>query len=87
MGENFCPKDPAATAYPQESFTKTSLIPGSLIWQRRETAAKKTLFYQLKVLKDTGRYDAFKLQWHSSYSDPPNHWPIPNHLFWYFQHP
>ncbi|ETI28106.1 hypothetical protein G647_00555 [Cladophialophora carrionii CBS 160.54] len=69
-------------AYPQETFTRTSLIPGSLIWQRRETAARKTLLYQLQVLKDTGRYDAFKLQWHPSYADAPDVWPIPNHLFW-----
>jgi DUF1680 family protein len=73
-------------AYPQETFTQTSLIPGSLIWQRRETAARKTLFYQLQVLKDTGRYDAFKLQWHPSYADAPDVWPIPNHLFWYYSH-
>lgn len=34
------------------------------------------------MLKSTGRYDAFKLKWHPSYSDPPTIWPIPNHLFW-----
>ena len=36
----------------------------------------------LDVLKKTGRYDVFKLEWHSSYNDTPNVWPIPNHLFW-----
>ncbi|KIX96206.1 uncharacterized protein Z520_07984 [Fonsecaea multimorphosa CBS 102226] len=69
-------------AYPQETFVRTSLDPGSLIAQRREVVASKTLVYQLEVLKKTGRYDAFKLQWHPSYGDTPNVWPIPNHLFW-----
>lgn len=34
------------------------------------------------MLKTTGRYDAFKLQWHPFYSHSPNVWPVPNHLFW-----
>lgn len=41
-----------------------------------------TLIYQLNVLKKTGRYDAFKLQWHKVYDQEPEVWPIPNHLFW-----
>ncbi len=41
-----------------------------------------TLLYQLNVLKTTGRYDAFKLKWHECYSDKPDVWPVPNHLFW-----
>ncbi|OAP56874.1 hypothetical protein AYL99_08986 [Fonsecaea erecta] len=69
-------------AYPQETFVRSSLSPGSLIAQKRQVASSTTLRYQLEVLKKTGRYDAFKLQWHPSYSDPPNVWPIPNHLFW-----
>ena len=43
---------------------------------------KNTILYQLNVLKETGRYDAFKLNWHPSYKDKPNVWPVPNHLFW-----
>lgn len=34
------------------------------------------------MLKKTGRYDAFKLKWQDTYNDPPNVWPVPNHLFW-----
>ncbi|KIX01397.1 uncharacterized protein Z518_09123 [Rhinocladiella mackenziei CBS 650.93] len=69
-------------SYPQETFFRTSLISGSLLARRREVVSSNTLLYQLDVLKKTGRYDAFKLQWHPSYSDPPDVWPIPNHLFW-----
>ncbi len=43
---------------------------------------KMARIYQLKVLKETGRYDAFKLKWHPSYSDKPDVWPVLNHLFW-----
>jgi DUF1680 family protein len=42
----------------------------------------RLLFLEHDVLKKTGRYDAFKLKWHPSYSDKPNVWPIPNSLFW-----
>ena len=69
-------------AYPQKSFAQTTIHSGSLIGRRREAVSSTTLLYQLDVLKETGRYDAFKLQWHPSYSDPPNTWPVPNHLFW-----
>lgn len=69
-------------AYPQEIFGRTVLAEGSLVARRREAVASRALSYQLDVLKKTGRYDAFKLQWIPSYGDPPDHWPIPNHLFW-----
>ena len=69
-------------AYPQKSFAQTTIHPGSLVGRRREVVSSSTLLYQLDVLKQTGRYDAFKLQSHPSYNDPPNVWPIPNHLFW-----
>ncbi|KAJ4502054.1 hypothetical protein HRR83_000001 [Exophiala dermatitidis] len=69
-------------SYPQETFLRTSLAPGSLIARRREVVSSNTLLYQLDVLKKTGRYDAFKLKWHPSYSDTPDVWPVPNHLFW-----
>ena len=69
-------------AYPQTCFRCTRLTSDSLIKKRRDAAATTTLLYQLDVLKETGRYDAFKLQWHPSYSDPPDVWPVPNHLFW-----
>jgi hypothetical protein len=69
-------------SYPQTIFPQTNLHPGSLVARRRAAVASNTLKYQLDVLKQTGRYDAFKLQWHPSYNDEPNVWPIPNHLFW-----
>ena len=52
-----------------------------LIYGRREAVAKNTLFFQLDVLKKTGRYDCFKLEWKSVYSELAD-WPVPKHLFW-----
>jgi uncharacterized protein len=69
-------------AYPQESFVHTTVHKDTLIGRRREAIRTTTLRYQLNVLKKTGRYDAFRLNWHPSYNDPPDVWPIPNHLFW-----
>jgi uncharacterized protein len=69
-------------AYPQTCFAATVIDNNSLVGRRREAVIENTLLYQLDVLKKTGRYDAFLLQWHPSYSDPPAVWPIPNHLFW-----
>lgn len=69
-------------AYPQETFSQTAVSPESLLGRRRQVVSSSTLMYQLDVLKQTGRYDAFKLQWHPSYNDTPTVWPIPNHLFW-----
>ena len=69
-------------SYPQKSFAHTTIHGESLVGRRRKTVSSVTILYQLDVLKKTGRYDAFKLQWHPSYNDPPNVWPVPNHLFW-----
>jgi hypothetical protein len=69
-------------AYPQQTFSETNFSSPSFISRRREVVYKNTLLYQLDVLKKTGRYDAFRLQWHPTYDDPPNVWPVPNHLFW-----
>ncbi|KAL5694032.1 hypothetical protein EMGR_003827 [Emarellia grisea] len=68
--------------YPQESFRATTFAPDSFWAQRRQVVRSQTLRHQLQMLKDTGRYDAFKLKWHPSYSDPCTVWPVPNHLFW-----
>jgi len=67
---------------PQVSYKHTRFATGSFCDRKREVVRANTLLYQLQVLKDTGRYDAFKLKWHPSYSDKPDHWPVPNHLFW-----
>jgi DUF1680 family protein len=71
-------------SYPQITFRNTTFLETapSFISRRREVVYANTLLYQLNVLKETGRYDAFKLKWHKSYSDKPNVWPVPNHLFW-----
>jgi uncharacterized protein len=71
-------------SYPQITFRNTTFPETSptFISRRREVVYANTLLYQLNVLKETGRYDAFKLKWHKSYSDKPNVWPVPNHLFW-----
>ncbi|KAJ5827742.1 Six-hairpin glycosidase [Penicillium robsamsonii] len=68
--------------YPQESFVATTFAPKSFWARRREVVRTQTLRHQLQMLRTTGRYDAFKLQWHPSYSDPPTMWPVPNHQFW-----
>jgi uncharacterized protein len=69
-------------AYPQQTFSGTNFSSPSFISRQREVVYENTLLYQLDVLKKTGRYDAFRLQWHPTYDDPPNVWPVPNHLFW-----
>ncbi|OPB43334.1 hypothetical protein A0O28_0105250 [Trichoderma guizhouense] len=69
-------------AYPQKAFASTTFSSPSFISRRRQVVYANTLLYQLNVLKETGRYEAFKLNWHPSYSDKPNVWPVPNHLFW-----
>ncbi|KAK4550396.1 hypothetical protein LTR36_003363 [Oleoguttula mirabilis] len=67
---------------PQSSYTHTAFPSASFWGRRRDVVRTVTLPFQLDMLKKTGRYDAFKLKWHPSYSDPPNVWPVPNHLFW-----
>jgi DUF1680 family protein len=71
-----------AQTHPQTAFSNTTFPKPSFISRRREIVYQSTLLYQLDVLKSTGRYDAFKLQWHPSYNDEPNVWPVPNHQFW-----
>lgn len=68
--------------YPQESFAATTFAPNSFWARRREVVRTQTLRHQLNMLKETGRYEAFKLKWHPSYSVPPTVYPIPNHQFW-----
>lgn len=69
-------------SYPQVSFKDVSVELNCLIGRRREVVRARTLRYQLDMLKSTGRYDAFKLNWHSVYDETPSVPPIPNHLFW-----
>lgn len=67
-------------AYPQETFRSTRLGSHSLLGRRCEAAAANMIARQLEILKETGRYDAFRLKWHPIYNKEP--WPIPDHLFW-----
>ena len=67
---------------PQTTFSLTSFTPSSFFARRRHVVSGTTVPTQLAMLRSTGRYDAFKLEWHSSYSDLPTVWPVPNHLFW-----
>ena len=69
-------------SYPQVDFSNTKFESHSFWARRRDAVRQNTIPFQLEMLKKTGRYDAFKLEWHSSYTDKPTHWPVPNHLFW-----
>lgn len=68
-------------SYPQTTFKSTTFDGPSLLSTTRETISKQTLYTQLDLLKSTGRYDCFKLQWHPKYDDKSN-WPEVKHLFW-----
>lgn len=70
------------STYPQISFPCTTLKDDSLLGHTRRIVWNNTIPLQLDILKSTGRYNAFKLQHDKCYDDEPDHWPIPNHLFW-----
>ncbi|CRG92704.1 Glycosyltransferase-like protein LARGE2 [Talaromyces islandicus] len=67
--------------YPQTTFKDTTFHGPSLLKKTRETISTQTLHTQLDLLKSTGRYDCFKLEWHPKYDDKTN-WPERKHLFW-----
>ncbi|KAF1933965.1 glycoside hydrolase family 127 protein [Didymella exigua CBS 183.55] len=69
-------------AYPQETFRFAHVDATSLLGQRRAAASASMITYQLQILKDTGRYDAFSLKWQPIYDKVPEYWPIADHLFW-----
>jgi DUF1680 family protein len=73
---------PPGMSNPQFTFTHTKFAFGSFWDRRRQVVRSSTLQAQLDMLRKTGRYDAFDLNWHPSYDDPPRVWPVPNHLFW-----
>ncbi|KAL1874417.1 hypothetical protein VTK73DRAFT_294 [Phialemonium thermophilum] len=66
---------------PQFSFRQTSFNGPSLLHNRREQVRRATVKAQLQQLKQTGRYDCFKLGWHPTY-DEEYQWPVPKSLFW-----
>lgn len=67
--------------YPQITFSQTVFHGPSLLRAYRSTISRTTVKAQLKQLRDTGRYDCFKLQWHPVY-DVKSAWPVPPSLFW-----
>lgn len=68
-------------AHPQSTFVQTTFHGPSLLKAYRSTISRTTVKTQLKQLRETGRYDCFKLQWHPIYDDKST-WPVPKSLFW-----
>ncbi|UKZ95934.1 uncharacterized protein TrAFT101_010742 [Trichoderma asperellum] len=68
-------------SHPQSVFDNTSFFGETILSRRRQIIASITLRAQLEQLKQTGRYDCFKLKWHPIYDDK-SMWPVPYHLFW-----
>lgn len=68
-------------SHPQSVFDNTSFFGETILSRRRDIIAGITLHAQLEQLKQTGRYDCFKLKWHPIYDDK-SMWPVPYHLFW-----
>ncbi|EFX02541.1 duf1680 domain containing protein [Grosmannia clavigera kw1407] len=66
---------------PQICFADTYFDGLSLLYDRREAIRRTTVKAQLQKLRDTGRFDCFKLQWHPVY-DEDYPWPVPKSLFW-----
>lgn len=66
---------------PQSTYTHTTFHGPSILSSTRKTISTVTLQFQLGLLKSTGRYDCFKLNWHPIYDDH-RFWPVPPHLFW-----
>ncbi|CAO1633467.1 unnamed protein product [Parajaminaea phylloscopi] len=71
-----------AARYPHDRFLTTKISEDGF-WGKWRTAARTvTLPVQLKLLQDTGRYDAFNLKDHPYYRTPYTVWPVPDWLFW-----
>ncbi|KAH8803517.1 hypothetical protein F5884DRAFT_904044 [Xylogone sp. PMI_703] len=66
---------------PQFKYGHTTFTGPSTLSIRRSTISRVTIKAQLRQLRETGRYDCFKLKWHPVYDDKSN-WPVPPHLFW-----
>lgn len=67
-------QDPAVRAMstnPQVSFTNTTFANNPFWHRRRNVVRSITLRYQLDMLKQTGRYDAFNLKWQKIYDESP----------------
>lgn len=68
-------------SHPQVTFRRTEFNGPSMLRDRRNAIRLVTIKTQLQQLRDTGRYDCFKLKWHPTY-DEEYLWPVPKSLFW-----
>ena len=62
----------------------TTFTPNSFFYRRRHVVRTQTIPHQLRMLRETGRYDAFDLKWKDIYGeiDPVAGNPTLKHLFW-----
>lgn len=72
----------ASSIYPQQRFLHTTFRAGSFWDKWRNVAYNSTILAQLNMLKRTGRYKAFDLQWQDYYTAPKEVWPVPEHFAW-----
>ncbi|KAL7623389.1 hypothetical protein AAE478_007071 [Parahypoxylon ruwenzoriense] len=69
-------------SHPQTVFTQTSFHGPSLLQARRRTIGRTTARAQLRKLKDTGRYECFRLRRHPAHDDRSSRWPCPAPMYW-----
>ena len=68
---------------PQFTYLNTTFTAGSFWDRRRRVVRNYTIPHQLRMLRETGRYDAFDLKWNPIYDDyDPKGFPTLKHLFW-----
>ncbi|RYO96658.1 hypothetical protein DL765_011520 [Monosporascus sp. GIB2] len=68
--------------HPQTRFTETRFHGASVLRARRRTFARTGARAQLRQLRETGRYDAFRLRWQPAYDVDRDRWPCPRPVFW-----
>ncbi|RYP45411.1 hypothetical protein DL768_008233 [Monosporascus sp. mg162] len=68
--------------HPQTRFAETRFHGASVLRARRRTFARTGARAQLRQLRETGRYDAFRLRWQPAYDVDRYRWPCPRPVFW-----
>ncbi|RYP60198.1 hypothetical protein DL769_008222 [Monosporascus sp. CRB-8-3] len=68
--------------HPQTRFAETRFHGASVLRARRRIFARTGARAQLRQLRDTGRYDAFRLRWQPEYDVDRDRWPCPPPVFW-----
>ncbi|RYP78841.1 hypothetical protein DL771_000226 [Monosporascus sp. 5C6A] len=68
--------------HPQTRFAETRFHGASVLRARRRTFARTGARAQLRQLRETGRYDAFRLRWQPAYDVDRDRWPCPRPVFW-----